>query len=137
MLQAAPELPFSQMQMGAYDEYDAVNKLTDEIEQQMIDFPQDEASEAADMNGSGPDTPLLTPPLNHAYPSAAIRKPRSFYNYFGEDTIPLLDTDPDEILYRFSGGDASTEHELFIPFHLTSDNAAAASPSASFLNPKP
>lgn len=121
--------------MGGHDEYDSVNKLADEVEQQLIDFRQEEASGAADAIGSGSGA-ALTPRLNSAYPSAAIRKPRSFYNYFGDDTTPLLETDADEVLSRFAGGScASTEHELFVPLEL--DNQSAPSFPDSFLKYKP
>ncbi|CDJ51725.1 hypothetical protein, conserved [Eimeria brunetti] len=126
-----PELPLTQLQMGSNDEYDTVNKLTDEVEQQMIEFPQDDASGAESMAGSGSTD--LVPPLNSAYPSATIRKPRSFYNYFGDDTISLLETNPDEVLTRFAGGaSSSNEHELFVPLQLDSQSAAAS--AASSLN---
>ena len=100
-----------QLEHGERNEYDRADKLTDEIELQLIDCSQ-EATERANSAGT-------SPPYNGAYPSAAIRKPRSFYNYIGEDLVPLLETDPDESLVRLAGGPgATTAHELFLPLQL-------------------
>ncbi|CDJ35459.1 uncharacterized protein EMH_0097660 [Eimeria mitis] len=132
-MSAAPELPSTQLEMGGHDEYDRVNKLADEVEQQLIDSPQEESENmSASSSGSGAD---YTPRLNSAYPSSAIPKPRNFYNYFGDDTVSLLETNPDEILYKFAGGSASTDTELFVPLQLDSQSAAASAASSLNLQP--
>lgn len=119
--QTTEDLPQAQLQMGDQSEYDRVDKLIDEVERQIIESSPDEEAEEEG----------ASPLFNKAYRSAAVRKPRSFYNYFGEDTVPLLETDPDEILLRLAGSSsASTEHEAFLPLLFQDPGTAphAASP---------
>ncbi|XP_026193150.1 uncharacterized protein LOC34620650 [Cyclospora cayetanensis] len=111
----APEdLPQSQLHPLDQDEYDRVDKLADEVGQQLIDSSLVESGAAPNLVGTRPS-------YSQAYPSGAIRKPRSFYNYMNEEFLPVLETDPDENLIRLAGGlGATTAHELFLPLPLQS-----------------
>lgn len=106
-----------QANLGEQDEYDMVDKAVDEVEQQLLDFTPDVVESAG--------VAQAHPPYTRAYPSPAIRKPRSFFNYMGEDTIPILDTVQDEDLLRLSGGSGATNsHELFVPLTIQPQLAA-------------
>lgn len=124
--QTTEDLPQTQLEMGDRSEYDRVDKLIDEVERQLIESSPDEEAEEEG----------ASPLFNKAYRSAAVRKPRSFYNYFGEETVPLLETDPDDILLRLAGSSsASTEHEAFLP--LLFQDPGTAPHAASPIPPNP
>lgn len=104
-------MPRPQLRLGDQDEYDRADKIADEVEQQLVEHVPEAPGHVGAGGGHVPYT--------GAYPSAAIRKPRTFYNYMDVDTVPLLESGHDETLIRFAGGPgASTAHELFIPLTL-------------------
>lgn len=114
-------MPQPQGPLGAQDEYDRADKVADEVERQLLDFAPGVPADIA----SGGDRPSQA----QVYPSPAVRKPRSFYNYFGDDLIPLLVTDRDETLMRLAGGPgASSAHELFIPLPIQQQQSATCAP---------
>ncbi|KAL8449946.1 hypothetical protein Emag_003507 [Eimeria magna] len=108
-------------QLEEEDEFGRADKLVDEVERQLIDCSQ-----------AAPDTGALSRmhlPYTSAYPSLAIRKPRGFYNYMGEDVMPVVDTEKDEALLRLAGGPGTPKiHELFLPLPLEQQQAAASTP---------
>lgn len=108
---APDDMPRPQLHLGDQDEYDRADKIADEVEQQLLEYVQEAPGHVVAGGGHVPYT--------RAYPSAAIRKPRTFYNYMDVDLVPLLESGHDETLVRFAGGPgAFTAHELFIPLPL-------------------
>ncbi|KAL8274388.1 hypothetical protein Esti_001710 [Eimeria stiedai] len=109
-------------QLEEEDEFGRADKIVDAVERQLID-----CSQASPETGAVLGVHL---PYTSAYPSLAIRKPRGFYNYMGEDVTPVVDTEEDEALMRLAGGPGASQiHELFVPLPIQQQQAAASPPS--------
>lgn len=112
MFQVPEDLPQAQPETKEQSEYDGVDKLTDDVERQLVDCYQ----KPLEGPNYAADSQL---PFARAYPSAAVRKPRSFYNYMGEDLVLVSDDKEGESSPHLTWAtEASNAHDFFIPLSM-------------------
>ncbi|KAL8433967.1 hypothetical protein ACSSS7_003490 [Eimeria intestinalis] len=108
-------------QLEEEDEFGRADKVVDEVERQLID-----CSQASPERGT---TQGMHLPYTSAYPSLAIRKPRSFYNYMGGDVTPIAENEKDQQVINLAGGPGASQiHELFVPLPIEHQQNGASPP---------